>query len=210
MCSYKHTKTFNPRRARIRVDNDVLSGVDLPLVCKQCKKPKCKESCPADAFELNEVGVYTIDHDLCTGCGICVEECPFDAIFIDPVENVALKCDLCNGAPQCVLMCRNLPYHESKPLLMKKEVYLKFMPGILDNSGDWQEIKIEEFYGDDIDELFNKIAEQKPEVKNLLLNEDNFASDQVVIMVNDNHVNRNYKGIKNGDVISVMQPVAGG
>ena len=53
------------------------------------------------------MSIEKIDHDLCTGCGICVNSCPMDVIRMDEEENKAIikyqeDCMLCEF---CVLDC---------------------------------------------------------------------------------------------------------
>jgi len=44
----------------------------------------CYDACPVDAFakfeDINDTPI--VDHDKCTGCGICVASCPGLAIFV--------------------------------------------------------------------------------------------------------------------------------
>ena len=53
------------------------------------------------------MSIEKIDHDLCTGCGICAEICPMDVIRMDEETNKAEiryqeDCMLCEF---CVLDC---------------------------------------------------------------------------------------------------------
>ena len=209
-CSYANTKTFNPSRSRIRILNDEYNGIDDPKVCLQCAKPRCVEACAIGALEKNDVGVYTVNRELCTGCGLCVEACPFHVIYIDPVDNMALKCDLCNGAPQCVLMCRRLPYVEHKAITFEKDVWVHLMPGILDSGSDWGNIKVENFVGEDLAELFIEATKQHPEIKGILLDENNLVNKEIMILINDVSVKPVYRGLKTGDVVAVLLPLDGG
>lgn len=209
-CSYANTKTFNPRRARIQIINDEFNGIDNPNVCRQCKNPKCVEACPEGAFELNDAGVYSVNREVCTGCGLCEEACPFNAIHMDPVENVALKCDLCNGSPQCILMCRKLPHVEHKGISFEKDLTVKVMPGILDSGTEWGTINVNDFVGEDLDELFVEVAKQYPDLKGVLQDENGLASDELTILINDVPVKSSHRGLKTGDEITVLMPLDGG
>lgn len=51
----------------------------LPVLCMQCAKPPCKDVCPTKATKQNEVGVVTIDKNLCIGCKYCLMTCPYGA-----------------------------------------------------------------------------------------------------------------------------------
>ncbi|MFC1891620.1 ferredoxin family protein [Thermodesulfobacteriota bacterium] len=53
------------------------------------------------------MSIEKIDHDLCTGCGICVNSCPMDVIRMDDEGDKAIikyqeDCMLCEF---CVLDC---------------------------------------------------------------------------------------------------------
>ena len=104
-CSFRHDKTFNPEKSRVRVVRTEY-GISYPIICHQCSKPPCVEACPTHAItKSREGGLVSIDESLCVGCGLCVERCPFGAIILHPNKNVAIKCDLCGGDPSCVRSC---------------------------------------------------------------------------------------------------------
>ncbi|MDW7740090.1 MAG: 4Fe-4S dicluster domain-containing protein [Bacillota bacterium] len=101
VCSQTHTGVYRPMMSRIKAPSSI-PGSDKPVVCRQCKKPKCVEACPTGALTKGEEWIL-FDESLCDSCGLCVEACPFDAIWL--VEEKLLKCDLCDGNPQCVAVC---------------------------------------------------------------------------------------------------------
>lgn len=104
-CSLYHERLVNLQKARIRVVS-TRYGMDSPTVCHQCAIPQCVKACAVDAFILDrKLGVFTVQEDKCTGCGLCVDACPFGAIFIYPQTSKALKCDLCGGEPWCARYC---------------------------------------------------------------------------------------------------------
>ena len=113
VCSLAHLKDeVNPRRARIRVHEDLANSIFMPVVCKQCAKAPCVAACPYDAIAQDPVSrVPIIDAEKCTACLACVEACPFGAMFYDEQEQLPLVCDLCGGDPQCVKFC---PRHPTK------------------------------------------------------------------------------------------------
>ena len=100
VCSQTHFGKYWPRFTRIKAPSSIpeLKG---PVVCRQCKNPKCVEACPTGALTKGEWVMF--DRELCTSCGLCVEACPFDAIWL--VDDELLKCDLCGGDPNCVKIC---------------------------------------------------------------------------------------------------------
>jgi Fe-S-cluster-containing hydrogenase component 2 len=78
--------------------------IRMPIVCRQCKHPKCRENCPTDAIVTKD-GFSDIDRDKCISCQQCVMSCPFGAIFLHDDVSSPFKCNLCHGQPQCVKMC---------------------------------------------------------------------------------------------------------
>ena len=113
ICSLVHLKDeVNPRRARIRVHEDLINKAFTPVVCKQCAKAPCVEACSYDAIHQDtRLRVPIIDAVKCNACLACLEACPFGAIFYDEQEGLPLVCDLCGGDPQCVRFC---PAHPTK------------------------------------------------------------------------------------------------
>lgn len=103
MCASFHYKSFNPRHGRIKIIKEE-PDIDIPIVCRQCKNPRCMDACEESAIILENNTVKVID-EKCIGCGRCVDACPFGAIFMHPTLNKAIKCDLCNGDPECVKWC---------------------------------------------------------------------------------------------------------
>lgn len=112
MCSMvHHDGAFNPRKALICVEinrtpqiDTPISEIDIPHVCLQCEPAPCVESCLPNAFEKDEdLEVWKIDQELCTGCQACVDECQYGMIVMD--NDRAMKCDLCDGDPVCVRYC---------------------------------------------------------------------------------------------------------
>lgn len=103
MCSFKHSKAFNPAKSRIHVIR-AEPNIDCPVVCIHCGV--CIPACPIGAISRNrQTGAVTIDEDKCNGCGQCLSTCPYGAITVDPDRIKALKCDLCDGDPACVPAC---------------------------------------------------------------------------------------------------------
>lgn len=58
------------------------------LSCGNCFEcDSCFGACPENAISKNGKGLgYTINYDLCTGCGVCVEQCPCHAMEMFPEE----------------------------------------------------------------------------------------------------------------------------
>lgn len=83
------------------------STADVVLeLCKQCPAPSCVYVCARHAFFFNETaGVYQVDLERCSGCGLCVDACPTHAISFNRPRKKVAKCDLCGGDPLCVKFC---------------------------------------------------------------------------------------------------------
>ncbi|MEA3324866.1 MAG: 4Fe-4S dicluster domain-containing protein [Euryarchaeota archaeon] len=78
--------------------------VRMPIVCKQCKEPACRDSCPTGAITVDD-GVVAIDEEKCVSCQSCAISCPDGAIFVHSDIDTPFKCDLCGGDPTCARVC---------------------------------------------------------------------------------------------------------
>ena len=122
-CSFKREGAFNPKKSAIRVIKDERIGLDGPVVCEICPKPKCVEACPERALAKTlGLGVVKVDEKKCTGCGECEEACPFGAVYIHPNRRLPIICDLCDGTPVCVEWCHAEALVFSAPGTSKKQL----------------------------------------------------------------------------------------
>ena len=119
ICSFSHLNgECNPRKARIRVRQDLFHGQSEPVVCQRCPKPKCASACPEGAISQEpRWKVPVIDSAKCNLCQACVEACPYGAMFYDEQEKILLVCDLCGGDPMCVKFCRQYPHNPHAALV---------------------------------------------------------------------------------------------
>jgi len=105
VCSITRFGVNNPKKSSIRViviyPHPVIR---MPIVCRQCREPKCMENCPTEAMNIKN-GIVEIDQNNCISCQQCVISCPFGAIFLHNDIPVPFKCNLCNGSPKCVQEC---------------------------------------------------------------------------------------------------------
>ena len=105
VCSIKHFGVVNPKKSAIRVmvvyPHPV---VRMPVVCSQCRIPKCADSCPVNAITRQD-GVVEILDEVCIACMKCLDSCPFGAIYAHEDVERPIKCDLCGGEPECVRQC---------------------------------------------------------------------------------------------------------
>ena len=105
VCALRMHGVNNPKKSAIRVMVVYPQPViRMPIVCRQCKDPKCRENCPTDAV-VQRNGVVEIDKERCISCSQCVTSCPFGAVFVHDDLPTPFKCDLCGGDPQCVKEC---------------------------------------------------------------------------------------------------------
>lgn len=108
VCSLFKTGAIRPKAAGVVVHIDQFKKEEKPVLCRQCKKPKCVEACPTGSLIQDTGGVVLLDKNRCTGCWACVAACPFDAMHSDTIGKVVVKCDLCHGhqdGPRCVDIC---------------------------------------------------------------------------------------------------------
>ncbi len=111
-CVVQHEGQFGTALARIRVTKIEPEGLDVPGVCRLCRRPACVAACPTEALYRDETagvvrlrggGQETLPN--CIGCAACVDGCPFGMVTLHPATGVPLICDLCDGAPACVKRC---------------------------------------------------------------------------------------------------------
>ncbi len=106
-CKQEHRLGVGPRLIKV-IER---SPFYIPVYCRHCARPPCKDSCPTDAISRNEWGIVRVDAGLCIGCQACIEACPFGAMQFDEERETALMCDLCyerlkNGEePACSTVC---------------------------------------------------------------------------------------------------------
>ena len=106
-CKQEHNLKVGPRLIHVIEDSPDF----IPVYCRQCAKPPCRDACPADAIARNENGIVLIDNDLCIGCRDCVDACPFGAMQFEEELEVAIKCNLClerlesSQKPACLSVC---------------------------------------------------------------------------------------------------------
>lgn len=100
----------------------------LPMHCRHCETPYCKQVCPNMAITRVGDAVY-LDADKCLGCRQCAMVCPFGVMHWDGQKMVVRKCDLCMQRtaeglePACVEACPSgaLEYDELDNILGRQK-----------------------------------------------------------------------------------------
>ena len=105
MCSFKHTKMFNPRLSAVTVINYEEAMTSVPLMCMQCEEACCIKVCPVGAIAMDGNGAAVMNKDKCIVCKMCMSACPLGNIHFSPAAKKVFKCDLCGGDPKCVKFC---------------------------------------------------------------------------------------------------------
>ncbi len=93
-----------------------------PETCHQCEDAKCAAACPKQAIKQNETTkAWSVDNDLCIGCGACTEACPWNMPTIDPETNKSTKCILCGAcADNCITgALRMIPWEKFEASVRK-------------------------------------------------------------------------------------------
>ena len=106
ICSFIHSREFNPLHSRISVVSFERTGFSFPAVCQQCSVAACMQVCPVGAISQDEAtGAMNVNHGVCMRCKMCTIACPFGATFYDAKQDLIIKFDLCGGDPECVKLC---------------------------------------------------------------------------------------------------------
>jgi formate dehydrogenase beta subunit len=101
---------------------DNLQWLFLTEGCFHCGDPACVAVCPTGALKQDpELGIVTIERELCNGCGYCSQFCPFGIPRLDTDllsgQGKVFKCNFCqdrvtNGlVPACVKTCPSGALH---------------------------------------------------------------------------------------------------
>ena len=105
-CVAEHEGWFGLSSARIRVHKIESLGIDLPHVCRQCRRAPCVAACPTGAlYRDGDTGAVLLEPDPCICCSSCVDACPLGVAMPHPGTGLPLICDLCGGDPACVKRC---------------------------------------------------------------------------------------------------------
>jgi Fe-S-cluster-containing dehydrogenase component len=102
----RHEGCFGTVVSRIHVTKIERTGLDVPHVCRLCRRAPCIDACPCGALgRAVQTGAVALQADACIGCSACVDACPFGMAALHPETGLALICDLCDGDPACVKRC---------------------------------------------------------------------------------------------------------
>lgn len=100
VCSFTKEGVINPALARIKVVREE-HGVDKPISCRHCARPKCVAVCAEKAIIIDR-GRVTVIAEKCNGCWECIEACPMGAMVPLPYKKIVANCDVCG---ECVKFC---------------------------------------------------------------------------------------------------------
>lgn len=101
-CTFYHSGAIDRNRSRIKVVQQFNTGIDAPVLCRQCSEHYCL-ACPQQALQIGKLGQVIFSPTLCNSCGSCEKLCPIGAIEI--FQGLVVVCDLCGGRPKCVESC---------------------------------------------------------------------------------------------------------
>lgn len=89
--------SFNPSRSRIRVVQDLVNDVYVPLRAGEYTAAECTGR-----------QTFKIHGKQYTECNFCPASCPSRDLFKEPDSGLPLKCDMCEDEkmPMCVEVCR--------------------------------------------------------------------------------------------------------
>ena len=79
---------------RIRTTGGMTSRF-VAIVCRACRKPACREACPAGALEPRPGGGVLLNTEKCFGCHRCVPACSVGAVNFDKETQRPIICSHC-------------------------------------------------------------------------------------------------------------------
>jgi len=121
VCSAFHASpkysSNNPERSRIRLINEPLKDIYLPVYAGEYTKAECTGR-----------DKYVIDGKEYDECDFCRASCPSRTLFKEPDSDLPLKCDVCESdpplsEPMCVQWCLSdaLTYEEREEEVEEEE-----------------------------------------------------------------------------------------
>lgn len=131
-CSLKNYGEVNTDISNIKVFT-FFPGIDIPMFCFKCSDAPCIYSCPFQALSKDKNGCVVVNHEKCTGCGVCINGCRARVINLHPKLNYPMICNDCGGfEPECVKNCPakaldfvELPFDGKHLAKIKERIYLE-------------------------------------------------------------------------------------
>lgn len=132
VCTVANDGKIHPFISRVKVSRNFNYGKEMtenyrfengyfgnflmtPETCHQCEDAKCAAACPQHAISQNETTkAWTVDENLCIGCGACTMACPWNMPTVDPETKKSTKCILCGAcADNCITgALRHIPWEK--------------------------------------------------------------------------------------------------
>jgi Fe-S-cluster-containing dehydrogenase component len=140
VCTVKNDGKIHPYISRVKIGRNYNYGSDMndnyrfengyfgnflmtPETCRQCEDAKCAEACPVKAITQSEAtGAWTVDENVCVGCGVCAQACPWHMPTIDPEDGKSTKCILCGEcADNCITGALSIiPWEKLEAMLLRR------------------------------------------------------------------------------------------
>lgn len=140
VCTVTNDEKIHPLISRVKIARNFNYGKELtenyrfengyfgnflmtPETCRQCEDAKCAAACPQKAISQNETTkAWTVDENLCVGCGACTNACPWNMPTVDPETSKSTKCILCGAcADNCITgALKIIPWEKMEAMLRRK------------------------------------------------------------------------------------------
>ncbi len=140
VCTVANDGKIHPLISRVKISRNFNYGKEMtenyrfengyfgnflmtPETCRQCEDAKCAAACPQKAISQNETTkAWTVDKNLCVGCGACVNACPWNMPTVDPETSKSTKCILCGAcADNCITgALKIIPWEKMEAVLRRK------------------------------------------------------------------------------------------
>jgi len=116
VCSVSNQENHSINKSAIKIrTTGGMASTFVAIVCRGCRKPACREACPADALELRPGGGVLLNKEKCFGCRRCVPACSVGAVNFDTETQRPIICSHCG-------VCTTFCTHDCLPMEEAEEV----------------------------------------------------------------------------------------